>query len=526
MMKKILAALLAAVMVFSLAACSGKTEETTKAAETKAAETEAAKTEAETEAAAPAAEGKTKIVIYRTLYNRNAVDDAQVKKVEDAMNARLEELGSNVVIEIHEIHNSEYADKANLALANKEMNLLWNASWWGTIGTNDIWRANGAYDITDLLPGTTLWESMPEGYWEASKYDGKVLFIPVYKEGYEGYDMKAPKAVVDGCGWDGTFPEVTSKDNWYDRMAAFEPYLQAAVDNGTKYGYLSSQFFYRIALDEYDFFGGNSSLLAVDRETGEVVNAVDSESFRNWCKLNGKWAEMGLIHEDSISGSTPQGLGQTQDWALQFWTNVPGDNLKNSEERDQQEEYMIEGITDWYIHSTTTLGSCYTITASSSEEEAKACIEYLGYLYTDTALADLYTYGIEGEDYTIDENGRVHQNEDGKYNHSAWESTSIVPLTLLYSEPEDKVQSYEEKNLSAHTSLAAGFRFDITPVEDIWTACQNLNTEYGEPLEKGAYGPDEVDDAIDEYLAALDAAGYQTVLEEAKSQYAKWLETK
>ena len=60
MMKKILAVVLAAAMIFSLAACSSssKSEETTKA-ETKAEETEAAETEA---AETPA--GKTKI-LYR-----------------------------------------------------------------------------------------------------------------------------------------------------------------------------------------------------------------------------------------------------------------------------------------------------------------------------------------------------------------------------------------------------------------------------------------------------------------------------
>jgi len=529
MVKKILAALLAAAMVFSLVACtSTPADNDTKAetkAETKEAETKEAETkDAETDAPAPAGNA-TKITVFRCLYNRSAVDDAQVKKVQDAINARLAENGVPVEIEIHEIASSEYSDKVTMALAGGEINLLWNASWWGGgIGCDDLWRTNAAYDITDLLPGTKLWDAMPEGVWEASKYDGKVLFTPVYKETYEGYDMKAPKLVVEQVGQDPEFPEVKAGKNWYERMAAFDGYLQKCVDNGIPYPYMACQFFYRIALDDYDFFGGSSSLLAVDRKTDEVVNAVDTEGFRKWAHLMRDWYEKGYINDAILDKSTPQGLNKTQDWGLQFWTNVPGDSQKNSETRDEQEEVMIEGITGWWTHSTTTLGSCFTVTSNCTEEQAKACVAFMGELYTDQKIADLYTYGIEGEDYNIVD-GVVVVNNDGTYCHSAWESTSVVPLTLMKDEPVDKVQSYVDHNNAAETSCAAGFRFDKTSVEAEWAACQDLNSKYGEPLELGSPVINDIEDVdaiIDAYLAELDTVGYQKVLEEAQKQYKEW----
>ena len=77
-----------------------------------------------------------------------------------------------------------------------------------------------------------------------------------------------------------------------------------------------------------------------------------------------------------------------------------------------QEEVFVEGFTGKYAHSTTTLGSCFAITANSSEEQAKACIDFLGLLYTDNTVANLYTYGIQDVDYTLDADGKVVQNNE------------------------------------------------------------------------------------------------------------------
>ena len=535
-MKKILAALLAALLLISAFAACGEVAPSSSGTEK---QEEAAEPEKEDEAA-PAeeasSEGKTKIVIFRCLYNLSVVDDAQVKKVQDAINAALDARGANVEIEIREVASSEYSDKASLALANQEINLLWHASWWGGgIGCDDIWRNKGAYDVTDLLPGTTLYDAMPEGVWEASKYDGRVLFIPVYKETYEGYDMKTTQYAVDATGHDATFPEVAAAEGSFNKIAALGEYLEECKNAGIKYPYLSTQFFYRYGLDYYDFFGGSSSLLAVNRETNEVENAVTSDLYKEWCKLNGTWSDAGYIHEDCIAKAVPNGIAKTQDWGLQFWTNVPGDSKTNSEARDEQPEVMIEGITGWYTHSTTTLGSCYSVTANSTEAEAKACIEWLGYLYTDEEIADLFTFGIEGEDYELvaakdAEEGapadRVKKTDSAKYNHAAWESTSVVPLTLLWDEPADKVEGYVKNNEAAQTSIAAGFRFDKTSVDAEWAACSDLNSKYGEPLELGAFSADDVDATLEEYLQELDAAGYQAVFEEAKKQYEEWYAAK
>ena len=181
----------------------------------------------------------------------------------------------------------------------------------------------------------------------------------------------------------------------------------------------------------------------------------------------------------------------------------------------------MQPFTNRYAHSTSALGSCYCITANSTEEQAQAAIDFMGLLYTDKTLADLYTFGIEGEDFTYDENGHVAQTSE-KYNHSMWESASATIVTPLSNEPDNKADLYIDFNGGALTSCAAGFRFYKTPVDAAYTACANLFAQYGFPLENGAIAPEDVDAYIAEYQAALDAAGYQEVLSEFAAQYEAW----
>lgn len=459
------------------------------------------------------AEGdKVTINLYRCTFNLANPDTDQVKKVEDAINAYIADK-IDVQIKLTDIGSGEYTEKANLALANKEINLLWTASWEGTIGTNDLVPQNAVYDITELLPGTALYESMAEGQWEATKYNGKNYFIPVYKDNVEGYDVMFRQDLIDQFDWDIT--EVESLED-------LEGMLEDAKELGLKYPFLlqKTAMFYRWYIDSFDFFTADSStnFFAVDRETNEVIDTILTEEYAEFCKLMGAWAEAGYISEDEANKVTTDTTTQTKDWAISWWTDIP---VNDEADARYGQDVTMQPFTNRYAHSTSALGSCYCITANSTEEQAISAIDFMGLLYTDSKLADLYTFGIEGEDFTYDENGHVAQTSE-KYNHSMWESASATIVTPLSNEPDNKADLYIDFNGGALTSCAAGFRFDKTPVEAAYTACANLFEQYGFPLETGAIAPDDVDAYIAEYQTALDGAGYQDVLAEFTAQYEAW----
>jgi len=463
------------------------------------------------------AEDKVVINLTRCSFNVATPDAEQVKKVEDAINAYIADK-INVEIRLTDIGSGEYTEKANLALANNEINLLWTASWESTIGTNDLVPKNAVYDITDLLPGTPLYGSMSEGQWEATKYNGKNYFIPVYKDNVEGYDVMFRKDLVDEFGWDITKVE---------KLADLEPMLADAASKGLKYPFLTQKtaMFYRWYIGSFDFFTADAStnFFAVDRKTNEVVDTIKTPEYLEFCKLMADWAEKGYISEDEATKVTTDTTTQSKDWAISWWTDIPVNAEANSR---YKQEVVMQPIAPRFAHSTSALGSCYCITANSTPEQAKAAIDFMGLLYTDSKLADMYTFGIEGEDfeYTQAEGQaikHVTQHSD-KYNHSMWESANATIVTPLDNEPDNKAELYDAFNGGAETSCAAGFRFNKAPVEAAYTACAALFEQYGFQLENGGVAAADVESTLEAYQTALDGAGYQDVLAEFQKQYNEW----
>ena len=471
------------------------------------------------------ADDKVEINLTRATFNLAQADQDQVKKVEDAINAYIADK-INVVVHITDIGSGEYTEQVPRKLANNEINLLWTASWESTIGTNDLVPQKAVYDITDLLPGTALYGSMSEGQWEATKYNGRNYFIPVYKDNVEGYDIMFRKDLVDKFGWD-----VTSVKT----LADLEPMLEDAYNEGLKYPFLTQKtaMFYRWYIGAFDFFTADAAtnFFAVSRATNEVVDTIQTPEYIEFCKLMADWAEKGYISEDEANKTTTDTTTQSKDWAISWWTDIPVNAEANSR---YKQEVVMQPIAPRFAHSTSALGSCYCITANSTEEQAKACIDFMGLLYTDKKLADMYTFGIEGEDFTYGKEFEVDgvkygpyeidhvQQSSDKYNHSMWESANATIVTPLYNEPDNKAELYDAFNGGAETSCAAGFRFNKEPVEAAYTACANLFETYGFQLENGGVAAADVEAKLAEYQEKLDAAGYQEVLAEFQKQYNEW----
>ncbi len=468
------------------------------------------------------AEDRVVIHLTRACFNLPSPDPEQVQKVEDAINAYIADK-INVEIRLRDLGSDRYGEQVQALMdSGEEINLLWTASWEDHIGTNELYSRGLVYDITDLLPGTALYGSLAKNHWESTRYGGRNYFIPVYKDNVEGYDVMFRKEVADAHGWD-----IDSVRTLED----LEPMLADAKADGLRYPFLTqnTSMFYRWYLDRFDFFTADvrTNFFCVDREKDEVIDTILTPEYASFAKLMARWAELGYISEDEINRVTTNTTTQSQDWAISWWTDIP---VNQEASARYGQPVLLKQMTSHYSHSNSALGSCYCVTSWSTYAQARAAVEFLGLMFTDSTLADMYTFGIKGEDfeYTRSENQAIHhiiQHSD-KYNHSMWESASATVVTPMDNEPDIKSNLYVDFNGNAEISLAAGFRFNKEPVEEKYDACRDLFDQYGFLLENGGVRVAEVDSFIAEYQAALDAAGYQDVLTEFRRQYREWKRTR
>ncbi len=499
--KRLFAMLLIATMAISMVACGNKESGGSSTPTTAPVE--------DNKGGDSSADEPVLINAYRPVFNLTTSDTAEVEKIETAINDYLAEIKANVRINLTETGSGEYKDKAPLALKNNEINLFWTASWQEAVGCDIMVTDNSAYDITDLLKGTKLEASMDQWIWDASAYDGKNYFVPIFKDMVEGYAVMFRQDLIDKYGWD-----ITTVKSIKD----IEPMLEDLMAEGIKYPYLAQKtaMFYRYYLDEFDFFS-TKSFLAVDRATDKICNPILSDSYKDFCSLMSSWVQKGYMSEDDATKLTTDTTTQTKDWGISWWTVVPFNDEADSR---YGQDVTMAPVTNRWSHSTSTLGSCYAVTKNSTEEQAKACIEFLGLLYTDRKLSDYWTYGIEGTDYDV-VNGKIVKKGD-MFNHSMWESVSATNVSLVEGDPDNFTDLYKVFNGDCKPSSAAGFRFDKKPIEAEFTACTAVFDEFGHILECGGIAPADVEATIKSYEEALMSAGYQKIFDEATSQYEAW----
>lgn len=451
---------------------------------------------------------KQEIVIYR--YSYLEPDEAQIKVVQDRINAYLNEK-IEVQIEIKEVRSAEYATKLNMAIASSDdIDLFWTASWSDLEGTDELIKNNTVYDLTDVLPNyPLLYESMPRDVWKSSTYNNRNYFIPIYKEVAVGYDLMSKTSLMKSMGWDLSDVETLSD---------LTPFLQQAKEAGIPYPYTcqNTAYFDRYYIDSFDFIESYAGVSKTG-DTRKVINLIDTEEYKAFCSLMYQWAQAGYINSSEFDKKTDLRLCYSDDYAFGLWTKVPNDQATSSERYSA--DMTLKSITSLWISSDGALGSCYAINANSTKVDA--CLRFIELLYTDKTLADLWTWGIEGVNYTRNEDGKIIRfSDNNSYRHEVWETNTIKAPSLLVEEPDNKVQLYDEFNAEGIASPAMGFRFDSTMVEAEYTAVKNIALEFGYLLETGAIDPTT---GIPEYKEALNNAGLQTILSEMQSQYDLWM---
>ena len=94
-----------------------------------------------------------------------------------------------------------------------------------------------------------------------------------------------------------------------------------------------------------------------------------------------------------------------------------------------------------------------------------AAMQYLNFMYASPEWNNLFMWGVEGTDYTLNSDGLAVVDENGTFNHGMqWLAPSQFKGHVKEGNPVDLWEQYEVFNEGSIKSLASGFTFDTAPI--------------------------------------------------------------
>jgi putative aldouronate transport system substrate-binding protein len=132
----------------------------------------------------------------------------------------------------------------------------------------------------------------------------------------------------------------------------------------------------------------------------------------------------------------------------------------------------------------------------------------------DPYVRDAFYYGLEGENFNYDANGEIEKlNSD--WTMAGYTQGTFFNITKLAGTEINQWDEVKELNANAKPSVLLGFSLDSTKIETELANCRAVYEKYRSELLTGAKEPREL---VKKLRTELDAAGFQTILEEAQAQ--------
>ena len=457
---------------------------------------------------------------YEIVWQRyGTADQTGVAAVQEQVNKWLADNGYNFTVDMSQTRNG---DTIQIQMAAKEhIDIFWsNASDL----TNTLLAGGFLYDIGGIYKDYEgLYNSIPENIWGSLlRNDGASLYqIPCYKEAGLANAFVIKKSDAEKFGWD----EIIKNDptRIWD-IKEFEPYLAEAAETGEYDSllYIAGQLQCN-GSREYpgmDKFAAITDFLAIDLEgdTTKALKVTDIPAYQDIVKTMVKYCEAGYLNEEEATGT----ITDEKPWLFHSETLTPDfqNNMDNRYSKWDENGVYYMTMSDTYLTSTSALGSAYSI--ASYTENIDACMKFFDALYGNTEFADLCLYGIEGTNYTRNDDGTVTKIKDSGYDFATWATANVMTVSLESSDSADKKEQYAAFNAAAKDSILMGFVFDRTKVDAEYNACNAVKAEYQKLVEKGFMG----EEGLQEYSDALDGAGVQVVLDELNAQLAEFFAAK
>lgn len=516
MNKKITALFLVGAMTLSMAACGSSSQGDSSNASGSAAGTDTSSVESGGSAEAVDLDVENVEDLYVTWPSLGGAP-TDLQMVEDAVNEIVTpKLGVNVILQSMPL--SDLTSQQQLLISSGENIDLVCMLWTGL----DTWlNTESLLELEDYLPtyGAEMTELLGDAVYGGSAR-GHVYGIPTIFGGNR-YGMFARSDILEKYGYDTEDHSVT-----IDELEEMFATIKAGEGDGF-YPVAGGGSFQCIG-GRYDSLGASmyTGVVMMDDDPDKIVDVYETEAFADYAQLMYDWAQAGYISADAAtSEETPQTLLATGTYLGAFAPIAQA--TKNSYGSNGAVPLTLLEIIPGY----TTTGDLTAVMwgVSSMCEIPEKAVAFLNELYTNTDVATLLTFGIEGVHYEITEEDPdtgwrlvqmpegVDSNNSGYYVAlGVWNmgGNTIWSTDAGYAELEEK-----ETQKTYETSPAFGYTFDSSDYSNEVAALAAVYNEYYKIIDCGAIDPAT---ELPAFIDALKAANIDTVIEANQAQYDEW----
>lgn len=550
--KKLLALLLAGIMILTVTVgCGSSTAEKDAPESTESTESTESK-----DVPADAAKDDEEPVKLKFYYTSAPVNDSE-RIMEKANEIIREEI--NAELEFVTIDGSDYPQKMNMMINSAESwDLAFSANWGGMNYFENA--ASGAYyDLTDLIEdyAPESYSRIPESLWDGVKVNGKTYGVINYQVWGVAIakGLKLRRDIAEEAGFDWIALEGMEA---FEAMEAVEPYLDYIVENYPEMvpveygggGSGSDIFIEAPLMFGMDPVGDSLAPGWVELKEGKpvVINQYESDAYAQYLSVMRSWYEKGYLRKDAATLQDFMPDRQSKRIGMHFGSNeypFPADDEIRAIRRDMP--HVEDGtapvaritLTDPIIPASAPSTAVVTVGAFSNNP-IKA-LELIELLNTNDELYTLIVYGEEGVDWEfLTEDDPETGKLAGDFNKIAgmydfqWQEWQIGQsyspdftrhLEFGQNEQGDLERDIQRRHYAidetAPASPVMGFAFDADPVKTELANCSAIIDELVLGLGSGSLDP-EVELPI--FIKRLEDAGSQEIIAEKQAQIDVWYE--
>ena len=439
----------------------------------------------------------------------------------------------NAELQFRWIEWTDFTTQYNLALATQsgDIDLVGTATDW-----LDAWpnTAKGAFRplseemLKTYAPKT--WAAVPAEYWEMCKYNGEIYLIP--EDNYAQWTNH-------GFMYRGDWAKATGLENGVHSWADLDTYFRYIKENmpdvmpwdangsGSSY---SPQLAggWQVSHTDNIFIEGFPAALfsGMSKDDPYTLSRyyLEGDEFVTFAKKMKEWADLGIWRADVLNytgdnrAAMEEGKSAADQHHTETWTGE-----RTTMERKQPGSdlgFFWFGEEKGNLVSLTITHGAMAVAAKSKHPERALMVYDL--MRNDPEMYRLMMYGIEGEMYTVNEDGYLERPEgfesgtDGVSFNFWWGRNDDLGLRTATNDWKAIDALYAEYDKVKIPYPYGQFVFDRTNVS---TLLDNLSNVYNTYMPLICFGmTDDPEATVADFRQQLQDAGIETVMAEVQSQ--------